>query len=180
MATIPSATSSPGLMRVVRASMALKTRRAPAAVASTGPVSLAASPKGPEIELPSRSGYDLVLAFGCDPRHRGLVRSSLGSCLAPVGQAGGRRWGHERACPLPRGHGSSTSNCGHKFTMCSPWRLGDHQWPRSLCWTSYALARNRETVAIDALGESDILILRWAPATLIVAGLFQFLLRTDL
>jgi hypothetical protein len=35
-------------------------------------------------------------------------------------------------------------------------------------------------VAIDALGESDILILRWAPATLIVAGLFQFLLRTDL
>ena len=62
----------------------------------------------------------MVLAFGCDPRHRGLVRSSLGSCLAPVGQAGGRRWGHERACPLPRGHGSSTSNCGHKFTMCSP------------------------------------------------------------
>jgi len=47
----------------------------------------------------------------------------------------------------------------HKFTMCSPWRLSDHQWPRSLCWTSYALARNRETVAIDALGEADISIL---------------------
>jgi hypothetical protein len=34
-------------------------------------------------------------------------------------------------------------------------------------------------VAIDALGEGDILILREASATLIVAGLFQILLRTD-
>ena len=57
---------------------------------------------------------------------------------------------------------------------CVPhWRLGDHQRPRSL------RARNRETVAIDALGEGDILILREASATLIVAGLFQILLRTD-
>src|SRR6516162_6102729 len=61
-----------------------------------------------------------------------------------------------------------------------PWRLGDHQWPRSLCWTSYALARNQATVAIDALGEGDILILRGASATLLVAGLFRVLLRTDL
>jgi hypothetical protein len=57
--------------------------------------------------------------------------------------------------------------------MCSPGRLGDHQWPRSLCWASYALVRNRETVAIDALGEGDMLILRGASATLIAADLFQ-------
>ena len=61
----------------------------------------------------------------------------------------------------------------HKFTMFSPWRLSDHQWPRSLCWASYALVRNRETVAIDALGEGDMLILRGASATLIAADLFQ-------
>ena len=45
MATMPGATSSPGLMRVVRASIVLKTRLAPAAIPSTGPVSFAASPK---------------------------------------------------------------------------------------------------------------------------------------
>ena len=52
--------------------------------------------------------------------------------------------------------------------------------PRSLSCTSYALTRNRETVAIDALGEGDILILPGVAATIAQPTFLRISFRTDL